>query len=217
MEKTSYETWPRVVIVGAGFGGLQVARALCSAPVQVTAIDRRNHHLFQPLLYQVATADLLPADISAPIRSVLRQHRNTKVLLAEVTGVDVVGRCVLLGKRAVPYDTLVLATGAEHSYFGHDAWERFAPGLKTLADATAIRRQILLAFEEAEAEPDPTVQQALLTFVVVGGGPTGVELAGAIAGLAHKCHCQSGPDALERVSCLGSVAARAYFLSDRIS
>ena len=186
MENSSHEPWPQVVIVGAGFGGLQAARALRRAPVQVTVIDRRNHHLFQPLLYQVATADLSPADISAPIRSVLRRHRNTEVLLAEVTGVDVVGHRVLLGNRSVAYDYLVLATGAQHSYFGHDAWERFAPGLKTLTDATAIRRQILLAFEEAEAEPDPTVQQALLTFIVVGGGPTGVELAGAIAGLAHK-------------------------------
>ena len=186
MEKTSPETWPQVIIVGAGFGGLQAARALRRAPVRVTVIDRRNHHLFQPLLYRVATADLSPADISAPIRSVLRSQRNTEVLLADVTGVDVAGRRVLLGNRSVAYEYLVLATGAQHSYFGHDAWERFAPGLKTLTDATAIRRQILLAFEEAEAEADPATQQALLTFVIVGGGPTGVELAGAIAGLAHR-------------------------------
>jgi NADH dehydrogenase len=186
MKKTSPETWPPVVIVGAGFGGLQAARALRGAPVRLTVIDRRNHHLFQPLLYQVATADLSPADISAPIRSVLRRQQRTEVLLAAVTGVDVAGRRVLLGNRSVAYEYLVLATGAQHSYFGHDAWERFAPGLKTLTDATAIRRQILLAFEEAEAEADPATQQALLTFVIVGGGPTGVELAGAIAGLAHK-------------------------------
>ncbi len=180
------ETWPQVVIVGAGFGGLQAARALRGAPVRLTVIDQRNHHLFQPLLYQVATADLSPADISAPIRSVLRRQQSTEVLLAAVTGVDVAGRRVLLGKRSVAYDYLVLATGAQHSYFGHEAWERLAPGLKTLTDATTIRRQILLAFEEAEAEADPATQQALLTFVIVGGGPTGVELAGAIAGLAHK-------------------------------
>jgi NADH dehydrogenase len=186
MKKTSLETWPQVVIVGAGFGGLQAARGLHGAPVRLTVIDQRNHHLFQPLLYQVATADLSPADISAPIRSVLRRQRDTEVLLAAVTGVDVAGRRVLLGKRSVGYDYLVLATGAQHSYFGHDAWERLAPGLKTLTDATTIRRQILLAFEEAEAEADPAAQQALLTFVIVGGGPTGVELAGAIAGLAHK-------------------------------
>ncbi|HEU5368468.1 MAG TPA: NAD(P)/FAD-dependent oxidoreductase [Ktedonobacterales bacterium] len=179
-------THPRVVIVGAGFGGLQAARALRKAPTQVIVIDRRNHHLFQPLLYQVATADLSPADISIPIRAALRRQRNTEVLLAEVTGVDVEGRRVLLGERSVSYDYLVLATGAQHSYFGHDDWAPYAPGLKSNTDATAIRREILLAFEAAEIETNPEKRQALLTFVIVGGGPTGVELAGAIAGLARK-------------------------------
>ncbi len=179
-------THPRVVIVGAGFGGLQAARALRKAPAQVIVIDRRNHHLFQPLLYQVATADLSPADISIPIRAALRRQRNTEVLLAEVTGVDVEGRRVLIGERSVSYDYLVLATGAQHSYFGHDDWAPYAPGLKSNTDATAIRREILLAFEAAEIETNPEKRQALLTFVIVGGGPTGVELAGAIAGLARK-------------------------------
>ncbi len=186
MSKQSDAIRPRVVIVGAGFGGLQAARALGHAPVQVTVIDRRNHHLFQPLLYQVATADLSPADISVPIRAALRHQRNTEVLLAEVTGVDVEGRRVLMGERSISYDYLVLATGAQHSYFGHDDWAQFAPGLKTTSDATAIRREVLLAFEAAEMETNPDKRQALLTFVIVGGGPTGVELAGAIAGLARK-------------------------------
>jgi NADH dehydrogenase len=172
--------------VGAGFGGLQAARALKNAPVQVTVIDRRNHHLFQPLLYQVATADLSPADISMPIRATLRRQRNAEVLLEEVTGVDVEGRRVLMGDRSLSYDYLVLATGAQHSYFGHEDWAPFAPGLKTNTDATAIRREILLAFEAAEKETNPEKRQALLTFVIVGGGPTGVELAGAIAELARK-------------------------------
>src|SRR5579875_1702222 len=176
---------PRVVIVGAGFGGLEAARGLRHAPVRVTVIDRSNHHLFQPLLYQVATAGLSPAEISAPIRAVLRHQANAEVFLAEVTGVDVAGKRVLLGDEAVPYDYLILATGARHSYFGHDDWEPFAPGLKSIADATHIRRKILLAFEAAEREDDPARQQALLTFVVIGGGPTGVEMAGAIAELAH--------------------------------
>jgi NADH dehydrogenase len=175
----------RVVIVGAGFGGLEAARGLRRAPVWVTVIDRSNHHLFQPLLYQVATAGLSPAEISAPIRAVLRDQANAEVLMAEVTGVDVVGRRVLLGDAAVPYDFLVLATGARHSYFGHDAWELYAPGLKSIADATHIRRKVLLAFEAAERTDDPDERDALLTFVIVGGGPTGVEMAGAIAELAH--------------------------------
>ena len=176
---------PHVVIVGAGFGGLEVARSLRHAPVRVTVIDRSNHHLFQPLLYQVATAGLSPAEISAPIRAVLRHQANTEVFLAEVTGVDVANQAVQLGNQNISYDCLVLATGARHSYFGHDDWERFAPGLKSIADATAIRRKILLAFEAAELTEDPDEQRALLTFVVVGGGPTGVEMAGAIAELAH--------------------------------
>ncbi len=186
MSKQANEARPRVVIVGAGFGGLKAARALGRAPVQVTVIDRRNHHLFQPLLYQVATADLSPADISIPIRAAVRHQRNTEVLLGEVTGVDVAGRRVLMGDRSVSYDFLILATGAQHSYFGHDDWAPFAPGLKSNTDATVLRREILMAFEAAEIEPNPDKRRALLTFVVVGGGPTGVELAGAIADLAHK-------------------------------
>lgn len=177
---------PRVVIVGGGFGGLQAALALRRAPVQVTVIDRRNHHLFQPLLYQVATAGLSPADISAPIRGILRKQANTSVMLAEVTGVDLEKQRVTVQDTSVPYDYLIIATGARHSYFGHDEWEPFAPGLKTISDATAIRRKILLAFEAAEVESDPEKRRALLTFVLVGAGPTGVEMAGAIAELAHK-------------------------------
>ena len=178
---------PRVVIVGAGFGGLQAARALRNVPVQVTVIDRNNHHLFQPLLYQVATAVLSPAEISAPIRSVLRKQKNTEVLLAEVTGVDTQAQRVLLhDDQSVPYDYLILATGARDSYFGHNDWAQCAPGLKSIVQATAIRRKILQAFEMAEWETDPEKRKALLTFVLVGAGPTGVEMAGAIAGLAHK-------------------------------
>ena len=177
---------PRVVIVGAGFGGLKAARGLRNAPVDVTVIDRNNHHLFQPLLYQVATAGLSPADICAPIRSILRRQANTSVILGEVTGVDLQEQRVLIHDRAVPFDYLILATGARHSYFGHDDWEPFAPGLKSISDATALRRNILLAFEAAEIETDPDKKRAMLTFVLVGAGPTGVEMAGAIAELAHK-------------------------------
>ncbi|MEO7021203.1 MAG: NAD(P)/FAD-dependent oxidoreductase [Ktedonobacteraceae bacterium] len=176
---------PRVVIVGAGFGGLQAALALRNVPVQLTVIDRSNHHVFQPLLYQVATAALSPADISAPIRSILKKQHQTSVMLAEVTSVDTQGQRVLMHDRSVPYDYLIVATGARHSYFGHDAWEPFAPGLKSIDDATLMRRKILLAFEAAEIEPDPEKRQALLTFVLVGAGATGVEMAGAIAELAH--------------------------------
>lgn len=192
MQSPAYVGLPRIVVIGAGFGGLEVVRGLRGVPARVTLIDRQNYHLFQPLLYQVATADLSPADISAPIRGVLRHQRNVDVLLAEVTGVDVGARLVLAREQggshtcAVPYDYLVLATGARHSYFGHEDWARFARGLKTIGDATAIRRQILQAFEAAEIEPDPAKQRELLTFVVVGGGPTGVELAGAIAELARR-------------------------------
>ncbi len=185
-EQPVAQTLPRVVIIGAGFGGLQAARALRHAPVQVTVIDRSNYHLFQPLLYQVATADLSPADIAAPIRSILRKQPNTSVMLAEVTGVDTVNQRVLMHERSLPYDYLIIATGARHSYFGHDTWEPFAPGLKSIDDAALLRRKILLAFEAAEIEPDPEKRQALLTFVLVGAGPTGVEMAGAIAELAHK-------------------------------
>src|SRR3989441_299263 len=177
---------PRVVIVGAGFGGINAARALRDAPVQVTVIDRNNHHLFQPLLYQVATGVLSPAEISAPIRSVLSKQKNAEVLMGEVTGVDTQAQRVLLHDQSVPYDYLILATGARDSYFGHNDWAPNAPGLKSIVQATGIRRKILLAFELAERETDPEKRQALLTFVLVGAGPTGVEMAGAIGGLAHK-------------------------------
>jgi NADH:ubiquinone reductase (H+-translocating) len=175
----------RVVIIGGGFGGLSVARALADEPVHVTLLDRSNHHLFQPLLYQVAMAGLAPGEIAVPIRSVLSRQQNARVLLAEVTGVDLSGRRVQTRETAaIDYDYLVVATGAENSYFGHDDWARIAPGLKDLDDAVEIRRRVLLAFEAAERETDPAVQRRHLTFVVIGGGPTGVELAGAIAELA---------------------------------
>jgi NADH dehydrogenase len=176
---------PRVVIVGGGFGGLNAARALRRAPVRVTLIDRRNHHLFQPLLYQVATAALNPSDIAAPIRRVVRDQENIEVLLAEATAVDVEGRRVVLADGELAYDRLIVATGASHAYFGHDEWARFAPGLKTVEDALEIRRRVLYAFEAAEREPDAALQQAWLTFVIVGAGPTGVELAGALAEIAR--------------------------------
>lgn len=172
---------PHVVIIGGGFGGLYAAQELGGAPVRVTLIDRRNHHLFQPLLYQLATAVLNAGDIAAPIRGVLRNFSNVEVRLAEVTGIDVAGRRVLLGEDAVGYDYLIVAAGATHSYFGHPEWERVAPGLKSIEDAIDIRRRILLAYETAEQEKDPVRVAELLTFVVVGGGPTGVELAGALA------------------------------------
>ena len=177
---------PKVVIVGAGFGGLSAAKALAKAPCDVTVIDQHNYHLFQPLLYQVATAGLSPADIASPIRSVLSRQRNTTVILAEVSGIDVDRRQVLAEERRIPYDFLILATGARHAYFGHDDWAVHAPGLKRIDDATYIRRRILLAFEKAESETDPERRKALLNFVVVGGGPTGVEMAGAIAELARR-------------------------------
>lgn len=177
---------PKVVIVGAGFGGLTAAKALADAPVHVTLIDRRNHHLFQPLLYQVATAGLAPTQIATPIRAIVRKQRNTDVMLGEVDGVDLAGKQVRLGARAVQFDFLILATGARHAYFGKDAWEAHAPGLKTLEDATAQRRRILLSFERAELETDPEERRRLTTFVVIGAGPTGVETAGALAELAKK-------------------------------
>lgn len=177
---------PHVVIAGAGFGGLTAARALAGAPVEVTLIDRRNHHLFQPLLYQVATAGLSPADIAWPIRRLVRRQPNVRVLLDEVTGADCAGRRVCMDDRTIPYDFLVIATGASHAYFGHDEWAAHAPGLKSIEDATDIRRSILTAFERAEIETDPAERRRLLTFVIVGGGPTGVEMAGTLAELARK-------------------------------
>ncbi|MGF1939302.1 MAG: NAD(P)/FAD-dependent oxidoreductase [Nostoc sp. ChiQUE02] len=176
----------QVVIVGGGFGGLYTAKALKTANVNVTLIDKRNFHLFQPLLYQVATGTLSPADISAPLRSVFSKSKNTKVLLGEVNDIDPKAQQVILGDEVVPYDTLIVATGANHSYFGKDNWKEFAPGLKTVEDAIEMRRQIFSAFEAAEKETDPEIRRALLTFVIVGGGPTGVELAGAIAELAYQ-------------------------------
>ncbi len=189
-EKQPVKRPPRVVIVGGGFGGLQAAKALGHAPVKVTVIDRNNYHLFQPLLYWVATAGLSPADISSPIRHVLRKQKNTDVLLAEVTGVDLENQRVLLGEREIPYDYLLLATGARDNYFGHPDWSEHASGLKSINEATAIRSQILHAFERAEMETDHEKVRELLTFVLVGAGPTGVEMAGAIAELARKSLAQ---------------------------
>jgi len=179
-------TKPRVVIVGGGFGGLAAARALKRADAHILLIDKQNHHLFQPLLYQVATAALSPADIAWPIRRILRRQQNAHVLMAEVTGIDARGRRVICGERSKPFDYLVLATGSTHSYFGHDEWARHAPGLKQIVDATHIRRRILMAFECAEAVNDAEIRQKFLTFVVVGGGPTGVEMAGTMSELARK-------------------------------
>jgi NADH dehydrogenase len=177
---------PHVVILGGGFGGLYCARALRHAPVRVTVLDRQNHHLFQPLLYQVATASLNPSEIAAPIRYLLRDQDNVTVLLAEATGIDTAARRVELVDGHLAYDYLVVATGATHSYFGNDAWADRAPGLKTLEDAVEIRQRFLLAFEAAERETDPDRRRAALTFVVIGAGPTGVEMAGSIAEIAHR-------------------------------
>jgi NADH dehydrogenase len=174
-----------VVIIGGGFGGLDAARALAGAPVQLTLIDRHNYHLFQPLLYQVATASLSPGDIASPIRWVLRKQKNVQVLLAEARAIDAPERRVVLDRGELTYDYLLVATGAAHSYFGHQDWEARAPGLKTLDDALEIRRRVLLAYEAAERETDPAARVRLLTFVIVGGGPTGVELAGALAEIAR--------------------------------
>jgi NADH dehydrogenase len=176
----------RVVIIGAGFGGLAAAKALGNSSFDVTVIDRHNYHLFQPLLYQVATAGLSPADIASPIRSILSGYKNTHVILADIAAIRVDEKTVIAEDRHVPYDILILATGARHAYFGHDDWAAHAPGLKRVDDATYLRRRILVAFERAEAEPDVDRQRGLLNFVVVGGGPTGVEMAGAIAELARK-------------------------------
>ncbi len=178
-------TRPHVVIVGAGFGGLEAAKKLGNEPVRVTVIDRTNHHLFQPLLYQVATAALSPADIAAPIRAILSDFSNTDVILAEVKSVNVAAKTLDIGDREIAYDYLILATGSRHSYFGHDEWEKLAPGLKSLEDAVEIRRRLLLAFEYAEKITDEAAKAAAMTFVIIGGGPTGVEMAGAIAEISR--------------------------------
>ncbi len=177
---------PHVVILGGGFGGLHAAKALKRAPVRVTLADRRNHHLFQPLLYQVATAALNPADIASPIRSILRDQKNTTVILAEAASIDVPGKRVVLTDGELPYDYLIVATGATHSYFGHPEWSAPAPGLKTIEDALEIRRRVLLAYEEAERETDAALRREWLTFVIVGGGATGVEMAGALAEISRQ-------------------------------
>lgn len=183
---TASASHPRVVVVGAGFGGLEVVQHLAGKGAEITIVDRRNHHLFQPLLYQVAGASLSTSEIAWPVRSLFRKRPDVRTLLAEVENVDTQMRQVILDDGStIAYDTLVLATGARHSYFGRDEWEPFAPGLKSLEDATTIRRRVLSAFEEAERETDPVRRAALQTFVIIGGGPTGVELAGTIAELAH--------------------------------
>ncbi len=184
--KPGHRVKPRIVIVGAGFAGLSAAQGLLRADADIVVIDKQNHHLFQPLLYQVATAGLSPADIASPIRSILRSQDNAEVILAEVTRIDLGSRAVVTVDRRIGYDTLIIATGASHAYFGRDEWAAFAPGLKTIDDATALRHKILIAFEMAEAEPDADERRRLQTFVVVGGGPTGVEMAGAIAELAKR-------------------------------
>src|SRR3984885_13367273 len=181
----------RIIIVGGGFGGLAAAKALRNTAAQIILIDRSNHHLFQPLLYQVATSVLSPGQIGSPIRGILRNQRNTAVILGEVTAVDKDRKCVFVTDAdregvPIPYDYLVLATGVTHSYFGHNEFEEFAPGLKSLADAVVVRNKILEAFEQAEAQEDPALHRDLLTFVLVGAGPTGVEMAGAIAVLVHN-------------------------------
>ena len=182
---------PHVVIIGAGFGGLEAAKALRRAAVDITVVDRQNHHCFQPLLYQVATAALSPADVAWPIRHMLARQRNATVLMEEVRGIDIGARLVVTNGVNLPYDYLVIATGATHSYFGHDEWAAFAPGLKGIEDATRTRRRILIAFERAEVAESEQERQRLLTFAIVGGGPTGVEMAGAIAEIA----CQTlAPD-----------------------
>src|SRR5688572_1505119 len=175
---------PRVVIVGGGFGGLYAARELFGRGLDVTLVDRRNHHLFQPLLYQVATAALNPSDIAAPIRSLVSRH-GVRVLLAEATAVDMAGKRVQLADGELSYDYLILSTGATHSYFGHDEWATHAMGLKTVEDALEIRRRVLLAYERAEREPDPQRRASLMTFAIIGAGPTGVELAGALAEISR--------------------------------
>ena len=181
----SQVSFPHVVILGGGFGGLNATRALARAPVRVTLVDRANHHVFQPLLYQVAGATLSGPDIAAPLRHIVRRQPNVTVWMEEITGIDIAARRVQAGAQTIAYDYLVVATGSTHAYFGHDAWAEFAPGLKTMNDALAIRRRILSAFEAAEREPDPAKRAEWLVFVIVGAGPTGVELAGTLAEIAH--------------------------------
>lgn len=176
---------PKVLVIGAGFGGLECVRALKNAPVRVTVLDRHNHHTFQPLLYQVATAAISPADIAWPVRSILRKQKNADVLMCAIKSIDTEKRIVHASRHDLPYDYLVLATGVTHSYFGHDEWQNAAPGLKTLGDATRIRSRILISFERAETADTEEDRKRLLTFVVIGGGPTGVEMAGAIAEVAR--------------------------------
>ena len=178
---------PHVVIVGGGFGGLYAAKALKNAPVKVTLVDKRNFHLFQPLLYQVATGGVSPGDIASPLRGILSRHKNIHVVKAEVTDIDPAGRKIILRDGELGYDMLVVATGVSHHYFGHEEWAETAPGLKTIEDALEMRRRIFLAFEAAEREIDPVKRQAWMRFVVVGGGPTGVELAGALADIGNLC------------------------------
>ncbi len=181
-----HENSPRVVVVGAGFGGLEAARNLAKLPVRITLIDRKNHHTFQPLLYQVATAGISPGEIAAPIRWILRSRKNVEVIMDEVVGFDLARKIVKLPDLEIPFDYLVVAAGAQHSYFGHDEWEPLAPGLKTVEDALEIRRRVLLAFELAEKQAVSGAPQPMLTFAIVGGGPTGVELAGTLAEIAHN-------------------------------
>jgi NADH dehydrogenase len=223
---------PHVVIVGGGFGGLSAAQALRKAATSVTVVDRHNHHLFQPLLYQVATATLSPGDIASPIRWILRKNRNTRVLLADVRTIDLTSRRIVLEDgSSIDYDYLIVATGTSHTYFGHDEWARYAPALKTLEDALAVRRRILVAFERAERETDPARQQQLLTFVLVGGGPTGVELAGTLAEIARQTRAEfrnidtrstrivlveAGPTILASFAPTLRAAARAALLRLRI-
>jgi NADH:quinone reductase (non-electrogenic) len=210
---------PRVVIVGAGFGGLEAAKKLACKDVHVTVIDRTNHHLFQPLLYQVATAALSPADIAAPIRAVLSKCKNMEVILAEVRSVDVDARKVKMSDGTeLDYDFLVLATGARHSYFGHDEWEKLAPGLKSLEDAIEVRRRLLMAFEYAERITDEAARRAAMTFVIIGGGPTGVEMAGAIAEIARhtlaKDFCHIDPSQARVILVEGDPRLLAAFPED---
>ena len=223
---------PHVVIVGGGFGGLSAAQALRKAATSVTVVDRHNHHLFQPLLYQVATATLSPGDIASPIRWILRKNRNTRVLLGDVRTIDLTSRRIVLEDgSSIDYDYLIVATGTSHTYFGHDEWARYAPALKTLEDALAVRRRILVAFERAERETDPARQQQLLTFVLVGGGPTGVELAGTLAEIARQTRAEfrnidtrstrivlveAGPTILASFAPTLRAAARAALLRLRI-